>query len=120
MAKGIELLADPTRRRINALIAARVWHPADMAAALGLSRSAISHQLRLLSDAGLLEWYSSGFDGRSRIYRIHPRMQAPIMAWLAGVDLSRVRPQIRPDWSPPMRVLRLRHIAKDLRVDRDS
>jgi len=36
MAEGIELLADPTRRRIVALIAGRIWHPADIAQALEL------------------------------------------------------------------------------------
>ncbi len=119
-AEGIELLADPTRRRIVALIAARVWHPSDIAAALELSRSAVSRQLRILLVAGLLEWTPSQFDARSRIYLLHPRMQGPILAWLAGVDLANVRPQIRPTWSPPMRIFRLRHHARLLPFDRDS
>lgn len=113
-AEGIELLADPTRRRIVALIAARVWHPADMAVALKLTRSAVSRQLRILLIAGLVEWSRSEFDRRSRVYTLHPKMQGPILAWLAGVDLHRVRPRIRPEWSPPMRVHRLRHHAKRL------
>jgi DNA-binding MarR family transcriptional regulator len=120
MAEGIELLADPTRRRIVALIAAQIWHPADIAEALGLSRSAVSRQLRILAVAGLLEWHPSGFDGRSRIYLIPTNRQGPILAWLAGVDLRRVRPHVRPSWSPPCRVHRLRHIARQLGVDRDS
>lgn len=120
MAEGIELLADPTRRRIVALIAARVWHPSDIAAALQLSRSAVSRQLRLLALAGLLEWVPSEFDRRSRVYLLHPSMQGPILAWLAGVDLRRVRPAIRPEWSPPMRVHRLRHHARLLEYDRES
>jgi hypothetical protein len=75
MAEGIELLADPTRRRIVALIAAHIWHPADIAEVLGLSRSAVSRQLRILAVAGLLEWHPSGFDGRSRIYLIPTKKQ---------------------------------------------
>jgi DNA-binding transcriptional ArsR family regulator len=120
MAEGIELLADPTRRRIVALIAAHIWHPADIAEVLGLSRSAVSRQLRILAVAGLLEWHPSGFDGRSRIYLIPTKKQGPILAWLAGVDLHGVRPHIRPSWLPPRRVHRLRHIARELSVDRDS
>ena len=120
MAQGIELLADPTRRRIVALIAARVWHPSDIATALQLSRSAVSRQLRILALAGMLEWTPSEFDRRSRVYLLHPKMQGPILAWLAGVDLYNVRPRIRPDWSPPMRVHRLRHHARRLPFDRNS
>jgi DNA-binding transcriptional ArsR family regulator len=120
MAQGIELLADPTRRRIVALIAARVWHPAEMAIALKLSRSAVSRQLRILLLAGLVEWTHSEFDGRSRVYLLHPRMQGPILAWLAGVDLHEARPRIRPVCSPPMRVFRLRHHARVLPVEWDS
>ena len=42
--EGIELLADATRRQIVALIAARIRQPSDIAAALGLSRPAVSRQ----------------------------------------------------------------------------
>lgn len=120
MAEGIELLADPTRRRIVALIAGRVWHPADIAAAIGLSRPAVSRQLSLLSNAGLVRWRWSPIDGRSRDYFIDPAMREPIIAWLAGVDLRRVRPIVRPDWSPPMRVHRLRRDAQALSLERED
>ena len=119
-AEGIELLADPTRRRIVALIADRVWHPSDIAAALELSRPAISRQLRLLTEAGLLRWRWSRIDLRSREYVIDPAMQPAIIAWLAGVDLRGVRPICRPDWSPPMRVRRLRHDVREVAFDRDD
>jgi DNA-binding transcriptional ArsR family regulator len=119
-AEGIELLADPTRRRIVALIAGRVRHPADIAAALKLSRPATSRQLRLLTEAGLLRWTWSSIDRRSRIYVIASTMQEPIVAWLAGVDLRTVRPAIRPYWSPPRRVHRLRHDAREIAFDRDD
>jgi DNA-binding transcriptional ArsR family regulator len=119
-AEGIELLADPTRRRIVALIAGRVRHPADIADALELSRPAISRQLRLLADAGLIRWTRSPIDRRSRIYMIEPTMQEAMLAWLAGVDLRNVRPTFRPSWSPPRRVHRLPHDARELAVDRDD
>ena len=119
MAEGIELLADPTRRQIVALLAARVWHPGDIAATIGLSRPAVSRQLSLLVDAGLIRWRWSLIDRRSRDYSINPTMHTPIIAWLAGVDLRSVRPIVRPEWSPPIRVHRLRHDARALGVDRE-
>ena len=119
-AEGIELLADPTRRRIVALIAGRVWHPADIAAAIGLGRPAVSRQLRLMTRAGLLRWRWSSLDLRSRDYFIDPAMQEPIIAWLAGVDLRGIRPDFRPDWSPPMRVHRLRRLARQIEFKRDD
>jgi DNA-binding transcriptional ArsR family regulator len=119
-AAGIELLADPTRRRIVALIAGRVRHPADIAEALRLSRPATSRQLRLLTEAGLLRWTWSRIDRRSRIYAIEPALHEAIIAWLAGVDLRSVRPALRPGWSPPARVHRLAHDVRELAVERDD
>jgi DNA-binding transcriptional ArsR family regulator len=119
-AEGIELLADPTRRRIVALIAGRIRHPADVAAAIGLSRPATSRQLRLLTDAGLLRWTWSPIDRRSRVYVIDPGRQDSIIAWLAGVDLRSVRSVVRPGWSPPKRIHLLRHDSRELTVDHDD
>ena len=120
LAEGIELLGDPTRRRIVALIAGTVRRPADIAHAMGLGRPTVSRQLRVLTDAGLLRWTWSVLDLRSRIYVIDPAWQGPIIVWLAGVDLRNVRPQFRPDWSPPVRVRRLTRLARQLHVDRDD
>ena len=119
-AQGIELLADPTRRRIIALIAGRIWHPADIAEAIELSRPAVSRQLRLLTDAGLVRWRWSRIDLRSREYFVDPAMQPAIIAWLAGVDLRNVRPICRPDWSPPMRVHRRRRDVRALGLEHDG
>ena len=119
-AEGIELLADSTRRRIVALIAGRLRHPADIADAIGLSRPATSRQLRLLTEAGLLRWTWSSIDRRSRIYVIEPSMREALIAWLAGVDLRNVRSTFRPYWSPPRRVHRLRHDVRELVLDRDD
>jgi DNA-binding transcriptional ArsR family regulator len=119
-AQGIELLADATRRQILALVAARIRHPSDIAQALGLSRPAVSRQLRLLVNAGLLRWRRSTIDRRSRVYVIEPAMQDPILAWLAGVDLRRVRPPLLIWWSPPMRVHRLKRDVRQLTVERDD
>jgi DNA-binding transcriptional ArsR family regulator len=120
LAEGIELLADPTRRRIVALIAGGVRRPFEIAQMIELGRPAVSRQLRLLTEAGLLRWTWSRLDLRSRIYMIDPAWEGPIIAWLAGVDLRNVRPTIRPGWSPPVRPRPLHRVAGELRVDRDD
>lgn len=97
ITNGIELLADPTRRRIVALIANNTGRPAVIAEAIGLSRPATSRQLRLLVEAGLLRWTFNRFDLRGRLYIIDPVMKGPIIAWLAGVELDR-RPTWRHGW----------------------
>jgi hypothetical protein len=101
-AYGIELLADPTRRRIIALIALRVRTPAAIAGDLGLSRPATSRQLRLLTEAGLIRWTWSRLDRRSRYYVIDPGMHGPITAWLAGVEVGRAAAWFSPYGSTPV------------------
>ena len=85
---GIELLADPTRRQIMALIARRVRRPSRLADEIGLSRPAISRQLRLLTEAGLIEVHRHPSDGRGYSYFIAYGMAAPIVAWLAGTGVA--------------------------------
>jgi DNA-binding transcriptional ArsR family regulator len=86
---GIELLADPTRRRIIAALAVCPRRPSSLAAELGLSRPAMSRQLRLLREAGLVGTNRSRLDGRVIIYGIDPRNHGPITAWLAGTEVGR-------------------------------
>jgi DNA-binding transcriptional ArsR family regulator len=87
--QGIELLADPTRRRIIALLAIRPRRPSTIATEIGLSPPAVSRQLRLLRDAGLIRAQRSPVDGRGRRYAIEPRAHGAITAWLAGTGLGR-------------------------------
>ena len=47
-------VGDPTRLRIIAALAGRELCVCDLAAALGLSQSAVSHQLRVLRELGLV------------------------------------------------------------------
>ena len=86
---GIELLADPTRRRIVALLAVRALRPSTIATEIGLSRPATTRQLRLLRDAGLIRSAPSLADRRAVLYRIEPRQHGPITAWLAGTAVGR-------------------------------
>jgi DNA-binding transcriptional ArsR family regulator len=86
---GIELLADPTRRRIIAALALCPRRPSSLATELGLSRPATTRQLNLLLDAGLVRAGRSITDGRARLYRIEPLAHGPITAWLAGTEIGR-------------------------------
>lgn len=115
--EGIELLADPTRRRIVGLIAGKVHYPADIAGATGLSRPTVSHHLRLLLEVGILPWRRRPIDNRNRRYFIDPDMEGPVIAWLAGVDIRSVRQVWHPCWSRPRRVHRRRHDAKEVKVE---
>ena len=87
--QGIELLADPTRRRLIGEIALRPRRPSKLATDVGLSRPATSRQLRLLRDAGLIRSGQSSQDGRVLLYSIEPRARGPITAWLAGTEIGR-------------------------------
>lgn len=53
-------LADPTRLRILAALAAQELCVGDVAAIAGLSQSAASHQLRILRDRGLVRFRREG------------------------------------------------------------
>jgi DNA-binding transcriptional ArsR family regulator len=88
-ARGIELLADPTRRSIIALLAVRPLRPSTIAREIGLSRPAVSRQLRLLRENGLVERRRSYVDRRSLLYRIPPGQLGQIAAWLAGTSVGR-------------------------------
>jgi DNA-binding transcriptional ArsR family regulator len=86
---GIELLADPTRRRIVALLAVRALRPSSIASEIGLSRPATSRQLKLLREAGLVLAAQSLADRRAILYRLDPKAQGQITAWLAGTGVAR-------------------------------
>jgi DNA-binding transcriptional ArsR family regulator len=111
---GIDLLADPTRRRIIALLALGPRRPSKVAAEIGLSWPATTRQLRLLQRAGLVTTRRSYIDRRKVVYYIEPERLGQIAAWLAGTEVgrtfprtpaaselrpvTRVRPPPRPNW----------------------
>ncbi len=100
MAHGIELLADPTRRKIIGLLAIRAMRPSNVAREIGLSRPATSRQLHLLRDAGLIRSTWSPIDGRGLLYALVPKMHGPITAWLAGTEVGRpIGFTIDDDWN---------------------
>jgi ArsR family transcriptional regulator, lead/cadmium/zinc/bismuth-responsive transcriptional repressor len=67
LADTFKALSDPTRVRIVSLLAGAELCVCDLAAALGMSQSAVSHQLRTLRDMRLVRWRR---DGRQIFYTL--------------------------------------------------
>jgi DNA-binding transcriptional ArsR family regulator len=98
--QGIELLADPTRRRILVQVALGRGRPSKIAQEIGRSRPAVSRQLRLLREAGLIRDHPDPADGRKRWYLIDPLQLGQITAWLAGTEVGRKFPASLPPAGP--------------------
>jgi DNA-binding transcriptional ArsR family regulator len=60
LAETFRALSDPTRVRIVSLLAGAELCVCDLAAALDMSQSAVSHQLRILRDLRLARWRREG------------------------------------------------------------
>ena len=85
---GIALLADPTRRRIIQLIAIHPRRPTALARQVGRSKSAMSRQLRILRDAGLIRELPVPHDRRGALFGLNPDQIGRIVAWLAGTEIG--------------------------------
>jgi DNA-binding transcriptional ArsR family regulator len=76
---ALSAAAEPNRRRILQLLAARPRTVSDIAGEFTVTRSAISQHLLVLADAGLVDAEKVG---RQRIYRVLPsglrKLQAEI------------------------------------------
>jgi DNA-binding transcriptional ArsR family regulator len=75
-------LGDPHRRAIVQLLGTGERSVHEVAAALPISRPAVSRHLRLLKDAGLVEEQP---DGTRRIYRLRADGVAAVQAYLLQV-----------------------------------
>jgi ArsR family transcriptional regulator len=67
LAETFKALSDPTRVRIVSLLVDDELCVCDLATALGMSQSAVSHQLRTLRDLRLVRWRR---DGRQIFYAL--------------------------------------------------
>lgn len=79
---GLGALGDPTRRAIFELLARGPQSVGELAAALPISRPAVSQHLRVLKDAGLVIVRPAG---TRRIYQINPDGVAALRTWLDRV-----------------------------------
>lgn len=88
MIDPLSAAAEPTRRRILQLLAARPMTVTEIAAEFTVTRSAISQHLLVLAEAGLVEAEKVG---RQRLYRVLPgglqRLQTEIdRFWTQELD----------------------------------
>jgi len=77
--RSFEALADPTRRRVLERLGAGPLPVGRIAAGLPVSRPAVSQQLKVLKDAGLV---TDRAEGTRRVYQIDPEGLGAIRAWL--------------------------------------
>ena len=75
----LEALGDPTRRAIVERLRIGPCAVVDLAGALPVSRPAVSQHLRVLHDAGLVTYRSTG---NRNVYRLRPQGAEPLRAWL--------------------------------------
>ena len=73
------LLGDPTRRAIFERLLDRPSAVGELAATLPVSRPAVSQHLRVLLDAGLVDFDEAG---RRNVYRVRPDGLLELRAWL--------------------------------------
>lgn len=86
-----DAIADPVRRDLLRTLTAGSARVVDLAAALPISRPAVSKHLRLLAVAGLVEAQDVG---RERHYRARPDALAPLEVFLAEMAAAGARPPV--------------------------
>jgi DNA-binding transcriptional ArsR family regulator len=79
-------LAEPTRMAVVGLLRSRPLRSGDIAAALSVSRPAMSRHLRVLRRAGLVAEETLEEDSRSRVYRLRPEAFSELRGWLDEVE----------------------------------
>jgi len=77
---AFEVIGDPTRRSLIELLADGERPAGELVTYFDVSFSAISQQLRILSEAGIV---ASRREGRQRVYRLKPDGLDPVAAWTA-------------------------------------
>jgi DNA-binding transcriptional ArsR family regulator len=77
---AFEVIGDPTRRTLIELLADGEHPVGELVNHFDVSFSAISQQLRILSELGVV---TSRREGRQRVYRLEPEALDPVAAWVA-------------------------------------
>jgi ArsR family transcriptional regulator len=88
VVKIFKALADPTRLRIMLLLRQRELCVCELMFILGMGQSRISHQMRILRDAGIAEDIR---DGRWIIYRVPQEARTLLRGLFAGALQERLR-----------------------------
>jgi DNA-binding transcriptional ArsR family regulator len=79
-ASAIEVLAEPSRRRILDLLRQGERPVGDLVERMALSQPAVSKHLKILRVAGLVDVRAVA---QRRLYRVRPEPLAELDAWLA-------------------------------------
>jgi DNA-binding transcriptional ArsR family regulator len=79
-------LADPARLAVIGLLRKKPRRASDVAAALSMTRPAMSRHLRILRHAGLVEETAQADDARVRIYQLRPAPFSALRRWLDEVE----------------------------------
>jgi DNA-binding transcriptional ArsR family regulator len=79
MENAFEIIAEPNRRAILALLTANEQSVGEIERQLGMSQPAVSKHLRVLRDAGFVE---STIDAQRRLYRLKSGPFQELDAWL--------------------------------------
>jgi DNA-binding transcriptional ArsR family regulator len=82
----LDVLADPTRRRVVQLLGERPHRAGELAAASGATAPAMSRHLRILLEAGVVADERVPDDARVRVFRLRPEPIAALQAWLDQVQ----------------------------------
>ena len=79
-------LGEPSRLAVVHLLRDKPRRPADIAAALSMSRPAISRHLRVLRKSGLVEEKTLEDDARGRVYQLRREAFSELHDWLDSVE----------------------------------
>lgn len=82
----LHALADPTRRAVIGLLRGRPRRSGELAAALSLSRPAMSRHLRVLRKARLVSEQILEDDARGRVYRLRTEPLGSLRGWIEQVE----------------------------------
>jgi DNA-binding transcriptional ArsR family regulator len=83
-ADAFNAIAEPRRRQIVDVIAARERSVSDLVALLGLPQPLVSKHLRVLREVGLVLVRD---EGRQRLYRLNGIALKPIYDWVKDFEL---------------------------------
>jgi DNA-binding transcriptional ArsR family regulator len=80
MESVFEIIAEPNRRARLSLLVASEQSVAEIEQELGMSQPTVSKHLRVLREAGIVEFT---VDAQRRVYRLRPEPLREVDAWLA-------------------------------------
>ena len=98
-----EALADPTRRRVVALLGERPRRAGELAGAVGTSAPVMSRHLRVLLRADIVRDERVPEDACLRVFRLRPESLVGVRAWLD---------QVQAQWSEQLGAFK-RHVEQE-------